>query len=974
MVEVNNKRVAAFPDFIMNWLTRQTEELTNSLFTPPNLTIIPPTNFGQNAQVDSSYANFMEELQNAYSAESVRSLGAAMAESYKNTDATTSVTNRLTTGGNTRLGGYYENMISGMMNNSAASSTVNSVGGGINAMKTAYTFLGKLPFLNIRENNINVNVPWILPAELDQYERKLKSYKNEIDSTLASWCATGDTPECLQAKANLDKSGFVSSLNQNLKRIEEYRRFPEKLQKYVTWKEKLLYDLLCNIQAVEKMTFGWVKDNGVRFQKWAELYVLIKAIAESWQPLLDIFAETNASCGVCRNERHNSQAWKFKLISAIIPQIPVISFPKWPDIVLDLSDVRLGIDIALPNFNFRISPVNLPSLPNLSLPNSPNANFSLPTLPVLPALPTLPDLPELPSLPMVKLPDLPPPPKLPKIGGSIKASLDILKLISKLYCYYQKTVLIPEWQVGDVIAQRTERQSSLPMDFLDVQFPQFSLPTIKEIRVSTHLNYTLRADFISEFAKKAVEPINSWSTNLQNAIPSNIQSLENAANSIENAANNVSNSVENVVNSAENANRDINNAVRQPDSNFREIENNLQNSSDNIENSAQEAVDNAAGATSYRDPSEILAKMTNVLDPIIAKLESEKDIFLDVDEFANYFKKELVSAGFARDAYALDGKLRAAKIEAEKLQKEIEDFNREKFDLMYKFIDAQEEQNAKLQNIVDLLKSNDKNLLAAHVGNFASEEENLQKSSIILTQLENLQKSVVANVHENNRKNISAYEIGKSLDARAKRIAQFTNREINSDGTTTELITSNPYTTGYLPKFEGMYILTETQNIQTKLFDYTELIADNDRVDVVDIDNDGDKDYIFVLGGTLYVKNTYLTNPTKIIDGKITLKNIENEKPEVANNFDQTLSTPSELNMSFVNTVPNEKEWRLEFFDKYLEWDKIAIDNDLYNSLARTTVDLVLNPDFGEFQNGIRQMSVARYLNSGFNDQEFVLE
>lgn len=305
-----------------------------------------------------------------------------------------------------------------------------------------------------------------------------------------------------------------STIDANLRRIEEYRRFPEKLQKYVTWKEKLLYDILCNVELVEKNIFGWIKDNGVRFQKWAELYVLIKAIAESWQPLLDIFAETNAQCGVCRNERHNSQKWKFKLISAIIPKIPVVRFPKWPDIVLDLSDVRLGMNITVPNFNFRVSPIRLPSLPNLSLPNAPTASLTLPSLPVLPALPELPDLPRLPSLPEVKLPNLPPPPKIPKISTNIKASLKMLKLIAKMYCYYQKTSLIPEWQVGDVIAQRTERQGSLPMDFIDVQFPQFSLPSIKEIRINTHLNYELKSDFLSELAENAVKPINRFSTDL----------------------------------------------------------------------------------------------------------------------------------------------------------------------------------------------------------------------------------------------------------------------------------------------------------------------------------------------------------------------------------------------------------------------------------------------------------------------------
>jgi hypothetical protein len=89
------------------------------------------------------------------------------------------------------------------------------------------------------------------------------------------------------------------------------------------------------------MTTGWVKDNSIRFQKWAELIVLIRAIADSWQPLLDIFAAKDAQCAVCRNERYNAKYFKYKIISALIPSIPVIQFPRWPDIVLDLSDVRL---------------------------------------------------------------------------------------------------------------------------------------------------------------------------------------------------------------------------------------------------------------------------------------------------------------------------------------------------------------------------------------------------------------------------------------------------------------------------------------------------------------------------------------------------------------------------------------------------------------------------------------------------------
>lgn len=136
----------------------------------------------------------------------------------------------------------------------------------------------------------------------------------------------------------------------------------------------------------------------------------------------------------------------------------------------------------MPNFDPRISPIRLPDLPSLAIGDI-SASLGLPALFLIPQIPPLPDLPDLPSLPRIKLPDLPPPPKLPKIAGSIAAFLKIMKLISKMYCFYQTTFLVPEWQAGDVIAQRTERQGTLPFDFINLSLPQFSLPSLREIRV-----------------------------------------------------------------------------------------------------------------------------------------------------------------------------------------------------------------------------------------------------------------------------------------------------------------------------------------------------------------------------------------------------------------------------------------------------------------------------------------------------------
>lgn len=179
----------------------------------------------------------------------------------------------------------------------------------------------------------------------------------------------------------------------------------------------------------------------------------------------------------------------------------------------------------------------------------------------------------------------------------------------------------------------------------------------------------------------------------------------------------------------------------------------------------------------------------------------------------------------------------------------------------------------------------------------------------------------------------------------------------------------------YLPRFDGMYVLTETQNHQTKLFDYVEPIRKKDRVDVVDMDRDGDRDFVYLLGGVLYVKSTYLGTNAKTFIAKVdSAKTIDKSLPEVANGFNQVHSTPSELNISFQNTVSDEKEWRMEFFDKYQEWDRIDIGNSQNNS-PKTTVDLIRHTDFAPAdENGIRIKPVERAIVSGFQEKGFILK
>jgi hypothetical protein len=332
-------------------------------------------------------------------------------------------------------------------------------------VKATYEFMSQLPLIKLQTEMVDIAIPLISIEEIDKgiksAELTQKQWSGELSNKKEQWAKLG-TATGADSQVIVRTESLIGTLQENINIMKEYKRFPEKLQKYLTWKERYASQLLCNVEAIEFMMGGWISDNGKRFRTWVELYILIKAILKSWQLIVDLFYGYEAECSVCRNERYDLKHFMMKLISAIIPQIPIIQFPKWPDIWVDLHNIRGGLRILMPEYHFNFVPLILPTLPRLSLPNVPTLGIGIPLLPLLPRLPGLPNLPDLPSLPNVKLPDLPPPPTIPKLFGGIAAVLDIFKIVAKILCIMRINPFVPEWRAGDQIAQITERQGTMP--------------------------------------------------------------------------------------------------------------------------------------------------------------------------------------------------------------------------------------------------------------------------------------------------------------------------------------------------------------------------------------------------------------------------------------------------------------------------------------------------------------------------------
>lgn len=224
---------------------------------------------------------------------------------------------------------------------------------------------------------------------------------------------------------------------------------------------------------------------------------------------MDVFNDYEVECGECRNERWNLQHWLWIIISAIIPPIPIIQMPRWPDIELDFSDIDLSLDIAYPVFNLNFYPVALPDVPAPSV-----SGFAFDPLPQLPQIPNLNIDINIPVIQLPKLPDLPPPPKIPELSQAITVVLKIFKLLVLIQCLYRKIPLSPEWVVGTKVAHKTERQGYLPFDFLDSRLPTVTMDWLEAIRVSSHVRLDYNVDFVVDALRDALEPFTNFPRNL----------------------------------------------------------------------------------------------------------------------------------------------------------------------------------------------------------------------------------------------------------------------------------------------------------------------------------------------------------------------------------------------------------------------------------------------------------------------------
>ncbi len=456
--QFKNARIPDFPDFIMDWVHRQIEEIEHSLLDLPDIYLILPDFSGTFGDLPEADKRTKTKLKLPYKKKEVE---------------------------------------------------VKYIGDVID-------YLNTLPFVNLRIEQVPIRFPYISSERIDQLQEYYDQWIDQAEDELKSYGDDLDENTKIRVRAG---RALINRVRQNIRTLQSYADFPQEIERFTKWKSRLIGQVVQYLDRIADALGNYYLRNKARLIKWQELYRLIREILKGWQLIPDIFQGYQNLCSTCRNDRFNSMYWKLQLLKPLIPELPIIPFPKWPDVVVDVSNINAVIDIAIPSPKFVPQEIVLPRLPVFNLPEL-NANVDA-IIPALPPLPRIPELfPALPPLPIPKLPDLPPPPKIPQILGAFTTVLKVLRLGLYVFCIYKKGfTLIPEWDVKGTVEHLTERSGWLPIDFLSLSFPTPRIPSIEQIRVDAFVNFRFNVNALTTLVRNVASSLNSFQTDLT-SIPS----------------------------------------------------------------------------------------------------------------------------------------------------------------------------------------------------------------------------------------------------------------------------------------------------------------------------------------------------------------------------------------------------------------------------------------------------------------------
>ncbi len=401
------------------------------------------------------------------------------------------------------------------------------------AIEDLYAIVNNIPYINLNEQFVDLKIPYISYAQLQDVKRDFEGAKlyytkqvNKYRELIQKYRCPDpklNTKECIISKVLnilvVDIDTFIKSIDKNIQVLQSYMKFPRDVVLMYRQVAQYLSQTAAILENFSNMLGGWLLTIQEQIIGYAEVYYTIIEIVNNIKKLFNIFTNFEDNCDICTNDRLGNFGW-YMLLGLVIPEIPIIKFPKWPDLVIDLSDLKAEVNLELPIINFIGQPIKLPRIPLIPFPDLPDLTdiqlgLQIPPLPVLPSLPELPQLPPLPAVPTIKLPTLPAPPKLPDIAKDFEAIIQIIELLLQIWCMIKKSFSpVPEGYLGDHAVLLTNRPAYLtPLDMLQIKIGDITGPDIgfDELRIETKVYLGLRLKEVSESLNEAAK---EWNENI----------------------------------------------------------------------------------------------------------------------------------------------------------------------------------------------------------------------------------------------------------------------------------------------------------------------------------------------------------------------------------------------------------------------------------------------------------------------------
>ncbi|MBT7736271.1 DUF11 domain-containing protein, partial [Candidatus Peregrinibacteria bacterium] len=391
--------------------------------------------------------------------------------------------------------------------------------------------INSIPLVQIEGREVLVKIPAISQKELTKWQRQaehwIKHHESEVNRLLNYVCVDkklagtdpvqDETQQRICDKLALDMTDLIQSIRSLMEKVDAIGNLPRDVLNWRYLEAKYATQIVCYLDALINYTGGYLKKQQKTIKSWMKAIEDVIRVFRDWKVILDLMIEFKTSCDQCKNDRFSKLGLLMQLFAAI-PEPPVIPMPKWPDIVFDVSQIKAGIKIVWPDLVFRPEAITLPDLPYVTFPDViPNVAVSVPGFDIpswLKDFPTLvlPNLPDLPPLPLPDLPDLPRPPKIPALPKVVAKLIANLKPIFKILCLLKNGYMpVPENQLATEIETLTQSNVSMVIPLiakLGVQIPGIEYSYVEQIKITAKLNMGISTEAVYSVAKLGADFMN----------------------------------------------------------------------------------------------------------------------------------------------------------------------------------------------------------------------------------------------------------------------------------------------------------------------------------------------------------------------------------------------------------------------------------------------------------------------------------